>query len=259
MTINKLYRAILLLCATVAVMNFLSCGTDEEDDNNIFLEIKLEEEIQPEEPAPPEPDWADGVMTITVGRFETKEEMLQELEESSFYAGAWTKQSITEDAFTITPPKRQYTIDIAVVTMPEAGMNEPATLAEIKEQYRKEGYDPLTPEEIIELRLQLHGQPETSTGHRMSAFFSLPTEEMKALSGGIPYVHIICHTTPKNGGNAPPGIIMTTCFRDGSRLFDPNDEDPFGWIGRSRHGVVTHPSDLLARFACAVRGTKKRK
>ena len=142
--------------------------------------------------------------------------------------------------------------------MPEVGLTEPATKAEIEEQFRKNGLLPLTPEEIIEVRLHLKDQPDTSTGHRMSAFFSLPTEEQEVLSG-IPYVHIIYSAKTTDSREALRGITQTTCYDGGSRLFDPNDEDPFGWVLGSKREVITHPADLSTRFVAAVRGTKKSK
>ena len=255
MTIGKLYQILLLCTAVVATGLLFSCTTAEEDDS---LLLETEEEVI-EKPAKPKPDWYDGVMTITVGRFETREEIVAELEKNDFHVGISTEGDIMDENFTITPPEEQYTIDVAVVTMPEVGLTEPATKAEIEERFQENGYLPLTPEEIIEIRLRLKDQPDTSTGHRMSAFFSLPTKELDVLSQDTPYVHIIYSAKTTDAREATRGIIKTVCRSDGSRLFDPNGKDPFGWIGGSRREVITHPADLSTRFVAAIRGTKKSK
>ncbi|MDE0398953.1 MAG: hypothetical protein OXL96_14245 [Candidatus Poribacteria bacterium] len=238
----------------ILTASLISCSPDT-------IEEYEEEEQITEEPEPePEPDWADGVMTITVGRFETKDEIVEELKRKKFVLGGWTIKDIYNENFTITPPERQYTTDIAVVGMREAGITEPATIAEIRKKYREAGYKPLTPEEIIELRLQLENQPHTNTGHRMSSFFSLPTKKFTLISEGIPYVHILYHATIQGRG-AVKGIWQTTCYTDGSRLFRPSSKDPFGWEagkwpGDNREPITTNPETY---FACAIQNTKRTK
>ena len=246
---RKWYQ-ILLLCTAIVAISVL-CSCTAEDDNPLLETEEVQEEITPPEP---KPDWDDGVMTITVGRFETKEEMIEELKERDFFLEGQKGRiigHILNENFTITPPERQYTIDVAVVTMLEAGITEPATIAEIKEVYRKAGYKPLTPEEIIEIRLQLVNQPSIDTGHRMGSFFCFLAKKSYELNAGMPYVNVIFNY----GNRGEEGIIVSICGQDGSRLFYPNGRNPSVWW--SGEETATNPS--VSRFACAIQNTKRSK
>ena len=193
----KLYQTVLLLCAITAIALFSSSCA--EKDNVLLEEETLAEEEQPEILIPSTPDWDDGVMTITVGgRFQTKEQMLRELEKHSLISH-FMRDDIMNEKFTPTPPEKRYTVDIAVVTMLEAGITEPATLQEIKDAYWEKGYGPLTFEEVLELRIQLKDQPDSPTGHRMSNFLTLPASSYTTpRTYYIRNVVITNHETKKN-------------------------------------------------------------
>lgn len=184
MTTNKLCHVALLLLCTMAVITFSSSCAEKE-------EILLAE-AQPEEPPTLQPDWADGVITITIGRFETKEEMLQELYSSGLLKidVPHIKDIILKENFTITPPEKRYSVNITVVTMLEAGITKPAALKEVREAYQEKGYGPLTEEETIELFLQFKDQPNSATGHRMNNFLVLLS---KKANFGVPSYYLIQH------------------------------------------------------------------
>ena len=244
---------IMLILATVLI----SCSPDAVEE----YEEEVEEVQIIEEPPTPEPDWADGTMTITVGRFATKEQLVAKLKED-FSLGPGIEGDIMDENFSITPPKKQYTINIAVVAMQEVGITEPTTMPEAREMYRNEGYLPLTPEEVMELRLHLKDQPDSSTGHRWWHFFTLPTEETTLIHRGTPYVFILRHVKFTKGRGTKKSIVKSACSRDGSRLFYPNDQDPWliRWYQQSQGDKnIVMVETLPTRFACAIRGSKRSK
>ena len=149
-------------------------------------EIEVEQNLEqdPEIEIEPEPDWADSKMTITVGRFETRQQMLDKLQES-FKLHRFIEEDVTNEGRTFTPIEQQYTVDIVVLSMKEVGIHDPVTIEEVKEEFRARGYRPLTPEEGMEMRLQLADQPSSATQHKMSAFFLLPHEETDMINGGF--------------------------------------------------------------------------
>ena len=97
-----------------------------------------------EEVTAPEPDWADNVITITVGRFETKDAMVEEFgkrqKEGMRLNGSlynWVdspefRRGRSWEEFRITPPEQQYTIDITLISMQDAGFEEPATMQRLE-------------------------------------------------------------------------------------------------------------------------------
>lgn len=242
-----------LLCIA-AVLFTSSCA--EKDD--VLLE-EPEEEVVEEIIIPPKPDWDDGVMTITVGRFETKQDMLQELERKSadLYVGDLEslRSTILSESFTLTPPEKQYTITIAVVTMLEAGITEPATLQEIEDAYWDNGYTPVTREAAVELFLQFEDQPDSSTGHRMNNFRILTREGLEKVDNTGYYVYAMRHVkrmnreTKKRFGIGGVGTI------------DPLENylavlNNYRLPGGSR--IIISPHELPYRFAVAVRGSLRR-
>lgn len=157
MTTNKLYQ-MLLLCSAVTAIGLLlfSCTTTEEDDS-----ILLEEEQIVEEPAPPEPSWADGIITITTGNYQTVGALADALaNKPNFGAISIMRRTLQKPDFPMSGEPG--TTDVTVVTLKEAGFTEPATLEEIRERYRELGYRPLTLEEAVEFRLQFTDQPDVS-------------------------------------------------------------------------------------------------
>ena len=69
-----------------------------------------------------------------------------------------------------------YTVDIAVISMKQAGFEEEATVSEIVARYEELGYRPLSRQEVASLRYYFTDQPNVSTGHWMSAFYTLPCQ-----------------------------------------------------------------------------------
>lgn len=188
-------------------------------------------------------------MTITVGgRFQTKEQMLQALE-NYFPITRTTKEIILDEEFTPTPPEKRYTVDIAVVTMLEAGITEPATLQESKDVYWEQGYGPLTFDEVLELRLQLKDQPNSATGHRMNNFFTLPASSYTTTCSY--YIRNL-----KIGKEAKKRISAGN-YLEGEFLHDPNEvylHQYDEWVD-----VAISPQELPRRFAATVRGSVVRK
>lgn len=239
----KLYQTVLLLCAITAIALFSSSCAEKDD---ILLEEEPEEVLE-EIPIAPKPDWDDGVMTITVGgRFTTKGQMLRELEKH-FLISHFMKDSIMNEKFTPTPSEKRYTVDIAVVTMLEAGITEPATLQEIKDAYWEKGYGPLTFEEVLELRLQLKDQPSSATGHRMSNFLTLPASNYTTpRTYHIQNVVITNKETKKEIGVS--GLLK------GKHLYNPN-EIFLKTIFKKWNKLVMSQQELPIRFAVTARGS----
>ena len=146
----------------------------------------VEEEVialpKPEPAPPPEPDWADNEMTIMI-RVKTGAELLAELREGGYALNRRMPKKISGPNFITT--KRPYTAKVSVVTMKEMGLdNGIVRMKEIKERYKDLGYEFFTFQEMIELRLHLHDQPDTSTGHLWSALYLLPEKDEDVLCSG---------------------------------------------------------------------------
>lgn len=244
MAANRLYQTgILLLCTVVTILFTSSCA--EKDESLLTEEVQLEETPAEETPVVSKPDWDDGVITITVGgRFTAKEQMLREVEKH-FPITHFMRDDIMNEKFTPTPLEKRYTVDIAVVTMLEAGITEPATLQEIKDAYWEKGYGPLTFEEVLELRLQFNDQPSNVTGHRMSNFLTLP-----ASSDTTPQTYHIRHVKTNKETKkriSPAGTLKS------ERPYDPNYILLTSF--KKWNGVVISQQELPIRFAVTVRGS----
>ena len=246
---RKLFLLTILLAATAV---FLSACAEKED---LLLEEPEEEEVLLEEVAPP--PWDDGVITITVGRFASKEEVIQELRASDLDREdvPYIENTILSERFTITPPEKRYSVNIAVVTMLEAGITEPATLQEIKERYREQGYGPLTLEEVVELRLQFKDQPDSSTGHRMNNFRTLLTGDSKQSGRGKLFSYYLCHF--RYSDMKTRKVMFRSSGTGELGLFDPNDKYVLRrGGGYSFRPLLVNPSlELPTRFAAMVRGS----
>ena len=111
------------------------------------------------------PEWTDGVITITAGRFKDRSK-LQALfrnegwKSSNPHFGGFADKEFTLPVFPMA--QQTYTVDIAIVPMSEVGIDKPATIETIRERYLEQGYRPLTLEEMYELRLQFADQSKGS-------------------------------------------------------------------------------------------------
>ena len=133
--------------------------------------------------------------------------------------------------------KEEYTVDVSVISMLGAGIDTPAATEDIVKRYEEMGYRPLTPEESIELRLQLTDQPDTSTGNPWSAFFVLQGEDMGALSEEPVWTHAMYQVKPEKYNAYPHKGILQIRYangvhfndfklrKDGTLLFDPHAID----------------------------------
>ena len=167
------------LLAALFLMTLTSCSSDIEENESILNEeSETYEIIEPE----PEPDWADSVITITVGRFKTKRQILSNLKRT-FLFHPWTEHNMMNERWSLTPEDQQYTVEIAVFTVKELGINRMTNIEEVTNRFKEIGYRPLTTEEAIEVRLHLPDQPDSSTRHKMSSFFVLSPEETPVING----------------------------------------------------------------------------
>ncbi len=148
--------AILCLCLTLS-----SCSQDEEEEGIVAEEMVAE----PAPPPEPEPHWADGKITVEVGRFETGRDLKNELVQLNMPR--------PYDIDNIPMSGKRYTIEVEIISMVEVGITEPATYADIYARYRERGYRPLTPEEAVEFRIQFLDQPPVEDNSRMGYFYVL--------------------------------------------------------------------------------------
>ncbi|MDE0634988.1 MAG: hypothetical protein OXI43_03930 [Candidatus Poribacteria bacterium] len=244
MTTNKLYRAILLLCATVAVMSFLSCATDEEDDT-ILEEVVIQPE--PKKPSPPPgPDWADNIITIRTGRYQTGLQLLQALDNKwNFAARRRMRWDLADPDFPMSKSPGGV-VDVTIVTLLEAGFKKPVTIHQIRERYRELGYRPLTLEEAVELRLQFTDQPDSSEKkpteqeRHWSYFFVLISEEdAEFLLGDI---LLLYRSSYRREFGEEFGIAPTSA---GRRKFNP-----FSVLEPSHFSLIRDMNELPISFAC---------
>ncbi len=279
------------MMAILATLTLLAgCSPDIEEEESATI-VEVTEEETAETPLIPEPDWADSVMTITVGRFETRQQMFDKMKES-FQIRRFAEKDIIDKRRTLTPPDQQYTVDIAVLTMKEVGIHNPTNITRITKHFRELGYRPLTPEEAMELRLHLPDQPDSSTRHKMSSFFVLSGEEAALLnpSGRKATYLISCIALEDADGTALEngagwlkekiGFKVVKAFgwwlhEDSEREFiiDPNDTEPFSLIMLASNAIRanlvqdgifrvdfggTKEGYPTTRFAAAVINSEKR-
>ena len=227
----------------IALAIMIGCASDDEPM----------EEIAVPEPEP-EPDWADNTLTIEIGRSHTSTQLLERFSHVESATNFWAIEYLSRPDFPMA--KRQYTIEVAVISMLKAGITKPATMAEIQRRYKGLGHRPLTMEEAIELRLQFNDQPKLETGHEMANFYVLPSDD----EGDIQFVRnadelhdvsdapitplfVVCKKTE---GSSPLIYIQPDpAIRDGSRLFDPSNEVISSYLAPENTAKG-------ARFACVI-------
>ena len=234
---------------------FVSCSSDVEEEEGIITEV--EEVVEPE----PEPDWADGVITITIGRFKNSRMMFYEMEKKRIYLhDPWTKNDLLKERISMTPLDQQYTIEVTAIPIEEPRpkwVNIAATIEDFKDL----GVEPLTAEETMELRLQLGDQPNVLTNHPLSGFYVLPKDPdyirgiCNAKATGIRGIWGWQTVTRKEELDGKESV--KTIFKNyyGGKDFYIPISNPLRTSGRFS-GEASGPREL--RFAGKVRGSKRR-
>ena len=154
----KVYKTVLLLCTITTIALFSSSCAEKSDP---ILEEEPEEEVV-EELIQPELSWADGIVTITVGRYQTGDDLVDAIQNKpNFWVARSTPTSIHRANIRMSQERK--TVDITVVTLEEAGFSgNPVTLEQIISRFQQLGYRPLTIEEALEFRLQFTDQPDVT-------------------------------------------------------------------------------------------------
>ena len=236
MTIGKLYQILLLCTAVVATGLLFSCATEE----NPLTEEEEVEEVEIEEVVIPEPSWADGIVTITTGNYQNIHDLIFAVRKKRNFYMPFGKSLIDMD---IPLPSEPKTVDIAAVTLEEAGFTERVTLEEIRERFRQLGYRPLTMEEVIEFRLQFEDQPDTAQedlteeARKWSWVFILPGE-----SGSKKRPLLLSMLRSSLRDNIGQGFSLGSIY---GVTFDPYVKNTWkkSWFADTKPGSV---------FACAI-------
>ena len=269
------YIHILTLC-TALLLTLTACSPDVEKEDGILIEMgedgvtvtttvdgvtTVHHEKTPDvfQPTPePQPDWADNVVTITVGRFATKEGLVSEFrkrEEEGMTIHSAMKHWIDTpepdrgrswEGFRTTAPEDAYTVGITLINMQDAGFKEPATIAEVRDRIIQMGFEPITFEEAYEMRLQLKDQPSQGP---WSYFISLPVEEeIHRMVGGKEVSVTIFNSGKEYGASGYIYQAVGPTVRN-DELIIPSEE----FREQSLHSAV-NPS-----FACAIPETRRKK
>ena len=281
-------KALLAVLSLAICIACLACSPDIEEEEGILIEMSEEgvtvttkaggvttvyEEKTPgglpPEPKHAEPDWADNVITITVGRFETKHEMVEAFgklkrEEGMSMDGSlfnWVDSPKFQvgrewEEFRITPPEQAYQVDITLVSMQDAGFKKPATIGEVRDRIIAMGYEPITLEEAYEIRLQLKDQPSwKATRHRWSVFWSLPVkEEILRMYGGKEVSDVIFNWDGKRFG-----ILGYVYQRPGEGIRNDFPLAPSEEFRGVNEWNEYEDYEINPRFACTIPGTKRKK
>lgn len=270
-------RYIHIIALLVVLLTTLtSCSPDVEKEDGILIEMgedgvtvtttvdgvtTVHHERTPDifQPEPePQPDWADNVITLTIGRFNAKEGIVAEfrrLEEEGMIIDGVMKHWLTTpedfrgrswEGFWTTPPENAYTVGITLISMQDAGFKEPATIAEVRDRIIQMGFEPITFEEAYEIRLQLKDQPSQGP---WSYLISLPMEEeIRRMAGGKEVSVTVFNSGKKYGVS---GYIYQAVGpgAKNDELIIPSEE----FREQSPHSAV-NPS-----FACAIPETRRKK
>ena len=122
--------------------------------------------------------------------------------------------------------EEEYIIDVTVLSMLEAGMEESATIEEIRARYRELGYRPMTAEEVFYLRLQFTDQP--TLRHPLGEFFALMEDNSVERYG--PYLLGLVH----NRSGLEKFIVKQFVGHSIPNLFDPHLQEV--WMNTSYEG-----------------------
>ncbi len=252
MTLHRSFMFLAVVLGVTIVVLF-GCSSDDDEEEIVAPEPEVEEIVDPDPPM----GWdGDRNIRIIVGG-KTEKELYTELYDKrllfhNFFArdqdGHWARAMRFEGRklFPYFPfyhsfplSKEQYVIDVTVISMLEAGMEEPATIEEIRARYRELGCRPMTTEEALYLRLQFTDQPSFGSRHPLGEFYALMEDNGVDKFGQ--YLFGLVH----DRGLAERFIIKR--FAVDGKPDDSNHKnsfDPYSqmiWIGGTREG---------ADFAC---------
>lgn len=246
MTLQRSFFTVLATLGVVVVM--LGCSSDGEEEI-VAPEDEVEEVVEREPPM----GWDGGRnIRIAVGG-KTRKELYMELYDKRLLfpkflimnRSQWA-EAMRWEGRGFYPPypfyhffplsKERYTIDVTVISMLEAGMEEPATIEEIRERYRELGYRPMTAEEVFYLRLQFTDQPPLISGHPLAEFFALMEDNGVDVYG--PYLLGLAH----HRGLREKFIVKRFVGRNIPNLFDPHFQEVWSETHYSSRGG--------ADFAC---------
>ena len=227
----------------IALAIMIGCASDDEPMEGIVAPEPEPEVIDPE----PEPDWADNTLTIEIGRHETGAQMARKFGKywnKIYSVNNWTEEDLLRPDFPMAG--RQYTIEVAVISMLKAGITKPATIAEIQERYKELGCRPLTMEEAIELRLQFTDQQNVPDDHPMVNFLILPSKAKRDIEFTKEATKDEFHAETIQKWHSMPGSPITPLFVlyrndrvhgiynqasrktvNGTRLYDPFNESRY--------------------------------
>ena len=149
---------------------FLSCSCENNQDNDTVNQGR-EKQV---------PHWHDGVLDDFPISYSTVSGALSSLDwrdefEVDMGTIAYFHDIPLDFNLDFDMPDK-YTVDIEVVDLPDVGIEEPATMQDIVKRYQEHGYRPLTPREILNLRINFKDQPR-GTEHTMSNFYTLPNRD----------------------------------------------------------------------------------
>lgn len=256
----KYIHIVVALLTALLLITFTSCSPDIEIEEEEEMMIEIEEiETEEKKARKPEPDWADGILTIKAGQFKSMKKLFTALQDArgvgtDYGSSLNTLNSIFFDRTSkkYDPPvmaKKEYTFDVAIVPMKSVGMHQKATMDEIRKEYRKHGYRPLTVEEIFELRLQFLEQADMPFTNDLHGFFALSEK-------GVSYTFRLFRSSREHVSEAYILYSPLTYFDHNKKAVVKKRYDPIDPI-KGYHiqtDTFTPPKGAYrgAQFACAI-------
>ena len=158
------------------------------------------------------------------------------LRQHKIWIGDWTHDAMTSGFFVFSGERRTY--HLVVISMLDMGFDVPVTYDAILERAGELGLEPTSFEVAIMLREQFLAQPDSSTGHRLGAFFVAinPPITFPNVGEGTPKIPSIERHDehPHEGPDLGLWIILNELqFIGGDTLvFDPFDREGFDLGGR---------------------------